>query len=416
MQALLHKNKQAERVAGAAGAGAAGTGAAGVDAAGVGAAEAVGAAAGPESVAESIEHYVQKPVLVTEKHTCKEVYAILEYDRSPCAVVCDPAGGIVGLVMKERLFGQLGRTFGASLFHFKPITRLMEVGPLVIEVSRPVTEVIELALQRDTRCLYDCIIVRYGDGRPPGIVSVGDLLKLSRSGQRVSVARQMRTVAETQQMLGRIGESVQQVSAACRAGNDVINRMSELTDVGSGELRDMLTLLGRSERQAEEQQRAMSGLVEHVHSTSRQLQYIRDVADELNLLAINAAIEAARAGAPGRSFGVVADQVGVLATSTKAYAGQVQDTLQLLLELVDNTARSVSDGRAQTIKNAEAVNRTAVIFENLFSAVTENGLNMQRITSQAASAGAESDNALDRLRQLGNNLRRGGGAGAEPGQ
>ena len=163
-----------------------------------------------------------------------------------------------------------------------------------------------------------------------------------------------RQVEETVQMAdyaGQITETVRESSVQATDAATMAHQASATSAEGRQALVDAISRVRLVHQQSGENLRLIQELNEKSNRIQGVTSTIQGIAEQTNLLALNAAIEAARAGEQGRGFAVVADEVRQLAARTAQATGEVADTLEevrsdtaLIVSRIEDLARSVEQG------------------------------------------------------------------------
>ncbi|MFP2768747.1 methyl-accepting chemotaxis protein [Oceanisphaera sp. KMM 10153] len=227
---------------------------------------------------------------------------------------------------------------------------------------------------------------------------------LGSNAEQASV-RANQTVAE----LGRQQQEVTMVATAvtemASATHEIANnaeqtataaqQSSSSTELGKQQVnktRDSIQLLSREMIQASE---VIQRLDLHAKEISSVLSTIQGVAEQTNLLALNAAIEAARAGEQGRGFAVVADEVRILSQRTHASTEEIQVTINTLQEATAEAVKLMDTSRNLAELSVEDAEAAASALTEITTAVSL----ISDMASQIATAAEEQSQVTGEITQ-----------------
>ncbi|WP_051250667.1 methyl-accepting chemotaxis protein [Paenibacillus harenae] len=346
--------------------------------------------------------FLREAPTVSVDQTCREVItAFRRHAESECVIVTGGQGIPVGLMMRNRFFLKLGHRFSADLYYDKPITRIMDVNPLIADSHDEPQLLIDRALNREDSVIYDCVIVT-DSGKLSGVLTVSDLLKLSRRLQQEAIDAQMRTIRSAEERMNEIAKAISSVRESTVQGESLSVEMVDLTLAGKNELDKVTKSFESIVDHTRQQELRMNELHAEAGSIRKVTILIKELAEQSNLLALNASIEAARAGEHGRGFAVVAGEVMKLANQTKQSADEITSLTRTIVDAIAQTASLAHAGRSETIASEAYVNEAVQAFNKLFRAAADNRSSAKQISSHSEQAQQQSIQVANEMKKLQN--------------
>jgi len=200
-------------------------------------------------------------------------------------------------------------------------------------------------------------------------------------------SRQLQIVSEaacaTEQMNGAVGETAENAAAAASGAELVMEQATS----GAAIVTRTREAIGAVSTNSQVLVESVAGLGAQAHGVGTIMGVISDIADQTNLLALNAAIEAARAGEAGRGFAVVADEVRKLAEKTMEATRDVGVAIEGIQEQVSQTIEGVKGMAGLADAAAGLADESGAALDDI---VTHSGASSGQISAIAAAAHQQS--------------------------
>lgn len=208
----------------------------------------------------------------------------------------------------------------------------------------------------------------------------------------VSIDRAKRSMSaqqsETEQVATAINEmttSVADVAQNTEGAAHAAEHASQSSNAGLAKMQETRVTIEALADEVERSAQKVSALAQHSQQIGGVIEVIRNIADQTNLLALNAAIEAARAGEQGRGFAVVADEVRTLASRTQNSTGEIRRIIQELQLATDAAVEQMKAGKLRAQECIDSADQASTSLD----AINEGVEQIVGMNTQIASAAVQ---------------------------
>jgi len=211
-----------------------------------------------------------------------------------------------------------------------------------------------------------------------------DLINVSQDTS-TNVSTQHQQIDQAATAMTEMSMTIQEVAQNAQIAAGAATDANNLADTGAEVVTHAVTMTNELMGSMGQASDSIMKLEENAQNIGSVVDVIRGISEQTNLLALNAAIEAARAGEQGRGFAVVADEVRTLAQRTQESTSEIQNIIESLQSVTSHAVNNITAGQENTSRTAEEIDKAGQALQDIVNAVSK----ISDMNAQIATAAEE---------------------------
>ncbi len=251
-----------------------------------------------------------------------------------------------------------------------------------------------------TRCQLQELIKAQTDSSQE-LSALTEVMTLSMSETKESAQEEFAEIDQLATAMSEMTSTVQTVAEHARNASSVTESASEQARTGQEFVQNSVGKMNELSTDIAESANAVNQVEERVEAIGSVVGTIQGISEQTNLLALNAAIEAARAGEAGRGFAVVADEVRNLAQRTQSATVEIQEMISQLQSSANSAVELMEKSVVEAAEGVELVNNAGHELDGIVAQVEQ----INEMNFHIATAAGEQSSVAEEMNQNLTNVR-----------